>query len=154
MCHQCWGSAATLGPLAYSHSAGYCQRDKQIERALVKHAHTNTTRVIRKCYSGCKDTSTLQRGGYQPRTVSKGVIWVIQKAVPDGVATTALTDGRLIWVAVWTESTSSLAQISSAQSSLSGSHLEAFQHVRVAPIYLWHHSTALDESRGGNASLW
>lgn len=71
------------------------------ERALAKHTHKHT-RVIMKCYGGCKNTSTLQRGRYQLRTVSKNVIGVIQKAVPDGVATAALTHGRLIWVAVWT----------------------------------------------------
>lgn len=111
------------------------------------------TRVIMKCYSGCKNASTLQRGQYQLRADSKSVVGVIQKAVPDDVATTAPTDGRLIWATVWTRSTYSLAQITPAQCSLSGSHLGALQHVWVAPIYLWHHYTALEESRGPNAWL-
>lgn len=143
MCHQCWCAAATLGSPANCHSAGCGRGDNKLKKPWLN-THTTTTRVIRKCYSSCKNTSTLQRVGYQLRTVPKSVIGVIQKAVPDG-----LTGGRLIWEAVWTQSTSSLAQISSAPSSLSGSHLEAFQHVQVAPVYLWHHSTASDESQGG-----
>lgn len=109
------------------------------------HTHTQTEQSDQEVIQWPQEYISTQ---YQLRTVSKSVTRVIQKTVPDGVATAALSDGRLIWVAVWMRSTSSLAQISSAQSSLSGSHLEAFQHVWVAPIYLWHHSTALDESRG------
>lgn len=66
------------------------------------------------CYSGCKKkkkktTSTLR--GPEFHLSVKGVR---QKAVPDGVsAAAALVDGRLIWDAVWTRSTSSLSSVQS-----------------------------------------
>lgn len=149
MCHQWWGASATLGSLANCHSAGCGDRDTTYwERVLDKPAQTSTARAIRRRYRGCKSAAAPQRGRHQLRTLSKSVIGVVQNTVPDGAAIAALADGRMIWVAVWIQSTSSLTQISSAQSSLSGSLLEAFQHVRVARTYLSHHSTPLDESRG------
>lgn len=133
MCHQCWGwSRRSWFSSQLSLSRMWPGR-RQIEIALAKHAHTNTTE-----WSGCVTVAVRthqhsREEGINWGHLSKRAVEVIQKEVPDGVASAALTDGKLIWLAVWTWSSSSLAQINSAQSSLSGSHL-CFQHVQVAPV--------------------